>query len=523
MTDARETLTLETKFVAGDAGLVSGYASLFGKPADYVRDIVAPGAFAASISRRLPEMLREHKGDPVGTWTDVTEDELGLRVTGRFDLTSPAGRAAYADVVAGRADGLSIGFVTRTTKSDRAGDGTRTLREIDLAEISIVKRPAASRARILSVKSKDLAMDTLEIEATNDNAQADALKAIGDRLAAIETKSADAAKITTRLDALEKRLARPAISTKSVANDDDEARAALADYLRTGNDREVKALTIEAPSTGGVVAPPQVSTSIIQKITEFSPVRQLASSIGLSAPLIQIPRLVDDVEVGEVTETSTRPESETSFEQIDLKPHEMSVIVPVSKTLIEDAAIDVVSFLSGHIARRFGQKEAAWFVTGNGTTQAEGVLTSTEVATFTSTNTAIKADDLIDTFYAIKSVYSGRGSWLMNRATMAAVRKLKDTTGQYLWQPALAVNVPPTLLGRPVYEAPDMPAPVAGSTPIAFGDFASGYLIADRIALEIARDDLTAWSTGLVKILARRRVGGRVVLGEALTKLKLAA
>ncbi len=519
MTDVRETLTLETKFVTGDAGLVSGYASLFGKPADYVRDIVAPGAFAGSIARRLPEMLLEHKGDPVGTWTDVVEDELGLRVTGRFDLTSPAGRAAYADVAAGRMDGLSIGYLA--TKSDRSG-GVRTLREVDLAEISIVRRPASSRARILSVKSQENSMDALD---TTETTQVDdAIKAVADRLDAIEQKSLDVAKITRRLDDFEKRLSRPAISTKSAVNGDaDEARAALADYLRTGNDREVKALTIESPGTGGVIAPPQVSNTIIQKIAEFSPVRQLASSIGLSASLIQIPRLVDEVEVGEVTETSTRPESEPSFEQIDLKPFEMSVIVPVSKTVIEDAAIDVVSFLSNHIARRFGQKEAAWFVTGNGTSQAEGVLTSTEIDAFESANTAIKADDLIDTFYALSSSYSSRGSWLMNRASMSAVRKLKDTTGQYLWQPSIAANVPPTILGRPVYEAPDMPNPAAGATPIAFGDFASGYLIADRIALEIGRDDLTGWGTGLVKILARRRVGGRVVLGEALTKLKLAA
>lgn len=519
MTDHLDTLDLEVKFVTGEAGLVAGYASLFGKPADTVRDIVAPGAFAASIARRLPEMLREHKGDPVGAWTDVVEDEIGLRVTGRFDLTTPAGRAAHSDVIAGRMDGLSIGYFAK--KSDRAGDGVRTLREVDLAEISIVRRPASSRARILSVKSEP---STMTDNPTTTETEDDAFKAVTDRLAAIEAKSTDAAKITRRLDDIEKRLARPAIGTKSAGDTEaDEVKSAFADYLRTGRvSAEVKALTIEAPGTGGVIAPPQVSTTIIQKIAEFSPVRQLAASIGLSAPLVQIPRLVDEVDVGEVTETSARPESDLSFEQIDLKPHEMAVIVPMSKTVVEDAAIDLVSFVSNHVARRFGIKEAAWFVNGNGTSQAEGVLTSSEVGVIDSELVdQVVADDLVETYYGIKSVYATRGAWLMNRRTMASIRKLKDTTGAYLWQPALTAGQPPTLLGRPVYEAPDMPDPVAGATPVLFGDFASGYLIADRIALEIARDDLTGWGTGLVKILARRRVGGRVVLGEALTKLKL--
>ena len=78
-------------------------------------------------------------------------------------------------------------------------------------------------------------------------------------------------------------------------------------------------------------------------------------------------------------------------------------------------------------------------------------------------------------------------------------------------------------MGRPVYEAVDMPNPEAGNSPIVFGDFAEGYAIADRIGFEIIRDDLTGAASGLVKFVARRRVGGRVIMGEALSKLTLAA
>lgn len=94
---------------------------------------------------------------------------------------------------------------------------------------------------------------------------------------------------------------------------------------------------------------------------------------------------------------------------------------------------------------------------------------------------------------------------------------------RYLWQSALTAGQPANLLGRPVYEAVDMPDPVAGQSPIIFGDFASGYAIADRIGYEIIRDEVTGSLNSMVKFVARRRVGGRVVLGEALSKLSLAA
>lgn len=193
----------------------------------------------------------------------------------------------------------------------------------------------------------------------------------------------------------------------------------------------------------------------------------------------------------------------------------------MTNILLEDAQIDLSAYLANHVSRRFGQKEAAWFITGNGTTQAEGVLTAAEVAD--NEVSAINADALIDHFYSLKTAYSANGAWLMNRATMALVRKLKDFDGAYIWQGGITAGQPATLLGRPVYEAVDMPNPTAGNTPIIFGDFASGYAIADRIGFTILRDDYTGSGSGIVRLVARRRVGGRVIMGEALAKLSLSA
>ena len=370
-------------------------------------------------------------------------------------------------------------------------------------------------ADAIELKSADEGGDE-DANAIVTKALGDLTKTVDDRLAAVETKAAK------RLDKIEARLNRPSASFVSTVDTNVEAKA-FDNYLRTGDTVEIKALTIGGGSATGVVAPAELSTTIIEKVAEQSPIRSLASSISVGGPLLQLPRLVNEVQPGMVTETGARPESEPSFEQIDVKNFEMAVTVPVSQVLLEDANIDLSSYIAAHIGRRFGQKEARQFVVGNGTTEAEGVLTSAEVNAFEASGVTVTADELIDLFYSLNTAYAARGTWLMARGTMAAVRKLKDTDGSYLWQPSIAAGQPATLMGRPVIEAVDMPAIAADATPIVFGDFNQGYLIADRVGLTIQRDDFTGADNGIVKIRARRRVGGRVVLGEALTKLVLAS
>lgn len=508
---------LETKadFTVTDAGEITGIAWPFGSP-DRVGDVIEKGSFTAPAN--LPMLFAHDQSQVIGVWDSITETAQGLIVKGRL-LVDQIARAAEvrAMIKANAATGLSIGFVTKQAKTRRGGG--RTISALNLHEISVVAVPCHPAAQITSIKAADGTATheeiSMEPELVNENEQTEAKAA-----PVIDQKAFDAMK--ARLDKLEAKSNRPKADNNNhpVATNDNEERKAFTDYLRTGRVEE-KALAFGAPSTGGILAPEETATTILEKAAEFSPIRSLASSISMSGPLLQLPRLVNEVDPAEVTETGARTEDEPSFEQIDLKPFEMAVIVPVTRILLEDSQIDLESYLANHVARRFGQREAAWFVNGNGTSQAEGVLTSAEVAAHEVE--AIDADGLIDLFYSIKTAYSANGNWLMNRSTMATVRKLKDTDGSYLWQPSIAAGVPPTLLGRPVYEAVDMPNAAVEATPIVFGDFASGYTIADRVGFTTLRDELTGAGNGIIKLHARRRVGGRVVLGEALTKLKIAA
>lgn len=153
----RETRTLpapELRFAANETGVFSGYASIFGEPDSY-GDTIEPGAFRKTLaeSKKLggPAMFWNHNSDePIGVWTELVEDERGLKVTGRLVTETIRGAEAYALLKAGAVNGLSIGF--RARSAERGANGGRVLTDIELVEISLVPLPAASKARVTNVK-----------------------------------------------------------------------------------------------------------------------------------------------------------------------------------------------------------------------------------------------------------------------------------------------------------------------------------------------------------------------------------
>jgi HK97 family phage prohead protease len=142
-----------------DDGVVEGYGSVFGVRDNY-DDVIAPGAFKTSLamhSKRgsMPAMLWQHnQAEPIGVWTEMVEDERGLRVKGRLAMDTVRGREAFSLMKMGALNGLSIGFVSKNWMYDRETD-VRTLTEIDLWELSVVTFPANEAARVTGVKSTD--------------------------------------------------------------------------------------------------------------------------------------------------------------------------------------------------------------------------------------------------------------------------------------------------------------------------------------------------------------------------------
>lgn len=382
---------------------------------------------------------------------------------------------------------------------------------------------------------KHFLRDAFEIERKGDDegaddivtkAIADLTKTMTDRLAEVE-KKADTSKIVERLDKLEAKAGRLGGGKEKADTDDPtEERKAFAAYLRHGPNAgadDLKSLTVSSDPQGGYLAPPEMSTEFIRNLVEFSPVRSVASLRETGNPSVIYPTRTGITNAAWKGETQAQTASEPAFGQSEVVIRELNTYVDISNQLLSDSAGQAEAEVRLALAEDFGKKEAVAFVKGDGVLAPEGFMNRAGIAyTANGHATNLSADALITLLYAVPATYRNRGAWAMNGSTLAAVRKLKDgTTGNYLWQPAYAAGQPETILGRPVVEMIDMDDIADGSFPIFFGDW-SGYRIVDRVGLSVLVNPYILASTGMTRMHATRRLGGRVLEPAKFRKLKMA-
>lgn len=379
----------------------------------------------------------------------------------------------------------------------------------------------------LAVANGDIEFKDAEGEAL----PGDIVKALGDlqtdvtaRIAGIETKAFE------RLDALEAKLARPGAAGNDNAKPDQIEVKAFGAFLRRGKEMlpeiEVKSLVVGTDATAGYLAPKDMAASVIKLLVEHSPIRAYANVISIGAPAIQMPRRLTGTGATWTAEAADRTTSEPSFEQLTLTPYELATFTDVSNQLLEDNAYNLEGFLADDFAEAFGKTEGLALVKGTGTGQPKGIMVAsgiTEVKTgvaadFPSTS---PADVLIGMFHKLPGAHAQNAQWLMNRNTLAAVRKWKNTTGDYIVLDSLKEGAPPTLLGRPIVEAIDMDDIGANKFPILFGDL-KGFTIVDRLGLAVMRDPYTQMTKGIVRFHARKRVGSDLTHPDRFVKLKCA-
>ncbi len=213
----------------------------------------------------------------------------------------------------------------------------------------------------------------------------------------------------------------------------------------------------------------------------------------------------------------------------ELQAPEMYALIDITNQMLEDSAFDMEAEIREEASEQFAVKEGAEFISGTGVGEMEGILVNAGLTEAISGSAATIADadgqanGLLTLKYGLKTAYARNANWIMNRTTMGSVRKLKDAEKNYIWMPGLAQGRPNTIDGDPYVEFPDMPNEAAGAYPIAYGDFRRGYTMVDRIAMEMLRDPYTQATSGAIRFIFRRRVGGKVVLAEAIRKLKCAA
>ena len=332
----------------------------------------------------------------------------------------------------------------------------------------------------------------------------------------------DQKNMTEKLEDFETMIKRPEanLSTKEV----DNSLHIFDKWVRKGeqglDEMETKALTVSDDTQAGYLAPPEYVRELIKTITEVTPFRSAARVRTTAQKSVQIPSRTATFSAQWVAETGSRSETTgytTALEEIPT--HELYALVDISSQELEDSAFNLEAEMQSEFATQFAKAEGNSFILGDAIGKPEGVITNSSVGTTNSgSGTLLTGDGLIELVHAIKSDYGANASFMFNRTTLGAIRKLKDSAGQYVFQAGmmLTAGVPNTVLGYPYIEAPDLADVGSSAKPVIFGDFSRGYMIVDRVNLSVLRDPFTQATSGNVRYVARRRVGGQVVLAEAL-------
>ncbi|WP_120632833.1 phage major capsid protein [Ruegeria sp. EL01] len=343
--------------------------------------------------------------------------------------------------------------------------------------------------------------------------------------AEVQTKLQQTEERLTMLDRKSTIAARPHLA----ASIDEGAphQKAFDAYVRSGEDDGLRGLEMEAKSLssavnsdGGYLVDPQTTEIIKSVLKSTASIRSIAGVVNVEANSFDV--LVDhtDVGAGWADESSDTTGTATPMiDRISIPLHELSALPKASQRLLDDSAFDVEGWLAGRIADKFARAEAAAFINGDGADKPKGILTHGTTANDGWTwgnlgyvpsgiDGGVDADAIVDVVYALGAQYRVNGTFVMNSKTAGVIRKLKDSDGRFLWSDGLAAGEPARLMGYPVLIAEDMPDAATDSFSIAFGDFQSGYTIAERPDLRVLRDPFSAKPH--VLFYATKRVGGDV-------------
>ena len=275
------------------------------------------------------------------------------------------------------------------------------------------------------------------------------------------------------------------------------------------------------PTEGGYLVPEEFERQIVMGLDEANVVRGLAKVITTSAER-KIPVAATHSTAAWTAENGAYTPSDPSFDQKTIDAYKLTDLVKVSIELLQDSMFDLESYIAAEFARAFGIAEEQAFCVGTGSGQPTGIFTANggEVGVTAAANNAVTADELINLVYSLKSPYRRNAKWLMNEATISAIRKLKDGNGVFMWQPSLQAGEPDRLLGHELYTSPYVPTMDSDALTIAFGDF-KNYWIADRSGRTVQRLNELYSTNGQVGFVATERVDGKVILAEGIKLMKM--
>lgn len=502
----RRTVTtgLEIRQEADKPPRIVGHAAVFNQVADlgFFKEQVAPGAFKDTLTDDVRALVNHDPGYVLGRTTAGTlrlaEDQVGLAV----EIDPPETQWAkdlLESIRRGDVTGMSFAFEAVDEAWEVVqGSQLRTLKAVKLRDVSVVTFPAYEQTDV-SLRAKDHAQKAQE---RKDSTMEENVR--------VEETQAETRQVMAEVAA--SVLAAPA----------DERRAAFVRFLRTG---ETRALGEATAAAGGVLAPAGFQAEVLKARQEAAVMRRLARVIGpISNAQLDLPRSLTGVTAAWLAENAAITPGDPTFDKLTFVPHKMGALTLASNELLGDQGVDVEAFLAQLFGEALGKLEDQAFFSGTGTGQPKGVLTDTGVPSVTAAAAAALAlDDVLAVYDLLPPQYRDQATWVMNPGTMAVLRKLKDTTGRLLLTSDLSGAAPATILGRPVVLTSNMPALAANAKTILFGDFSAGYLIVDRLGLDVQRSTDRYFESDQTAFRAIARTDGQVAIPDALAVLKMAA
>jgi HK97 family phage major capsid protein len=311
--------------------------------------------------------------------------------------------------------------------------------------------------------------------------------------------------------------------SEKITTSSNEYKEAFWNSLRNKNFRDIRNdLEVGEKSEGGYLVPDEFERTLIEALTEENIMRSLATTIKTESGDRKIPIVKSKGQAYWLDEEEAYKLSDDEFGQTTLNAYKVGTAIKISEELLNDSAFDLEAYISKEFARRVGAKEEEAFFVGDGNGKPTGIFDTTNGGELgaTTSGASITFDDIIELFYSVNTPYRKKGVWLLNDSSVKLLRKIKDSTGNYIWSPAVSADLPDTILNRPYYTSAYAPTAESGSRCIAFGDM-SYYWIADREGRTFQRLNELYAMTGQVGFRGYERVDGKLILPEAVKTLAI--
>ncbi|EOS92860.1 phage major capsid protein [Erwinia tracheiphila] len=331
----------------------------------------------------------------------------------------------------------------------------------------------------------------------------------------------------SRLEALadeERNQSGKPVDGKKVSNDQ------LRHYILTG---ETRALSTAVGSDGGYTVIPDLDKEIMRQLTDDSVMRQIATVKTTSSNEYKKLVSVDGAVLNHGEEGVARTETSTpKLEEVSIKLFPIYAYPKTTQEILDFSDVDILGWLSSEISDTFTETEETDLLTGDGAKKSKGFLSYPRAATGDKTRpfgtlekmetagASPVADELIDLLFKLKAKYRKNAVWVMNSSSAAALQKLKNGNGDYIWRDRLTEGSPDLLLGRPVYYLENMSDAAAGEPVLAVGDFRRGYYIVDHTTgVRTRPDNIT--EPGFLKIHTDKYLGAGLVDSNAIKVLEI--